>query len=268
MLRKIVLAVALVLTFLANSAWAADTSGFPGRSLYREIPIIEMEDLHRRYDEVLIVDVRSHYEYETLHIKGALNHPVADIDFIKKIEALRAGDPKPIMFYCNGRTCMKSYQAAKRARHAGIDEVYAYDAGIMEWTRAFPDKSVLLGRTPVNPASLISDEQLKARLLAPEDFAKQVKQSNTIVLDIRDAFQRASFPMFASKRESVALDNKELKVHVDRAKSENKTLLIYDEVGKQIRWLQYFLEHEGVNTYYFMEGGANGFYDALVMDGP
>ena len=31
-------------------------------------------------------------------------------------------------------------------------------------------------------------------------------------------------------------------------------------VGKQVRWLQYYLEQQNAGEYYFMEGGAAAFY--------
>ncbi len=37
-----------------------------------------------------------------------------------------------------------------------------------------------------------------------------------------------------------------------------QTLLIFDQVGKQIRWLMYHLEVAGIKEYYFLDQGANG----------
>ena len=45
---------------------------------------------------------------------------------------------------------------------------------------------------------------------------------------------------------------------IQLAKNENKKLFIYD--GKQVRWLQYYLEQQNAGEYYFMEGGAAAFY--------
>ena len=38
----------------------------------------------------------------------------------------------------------------------------------------------------------------------------------------------------------------------------DKQLLIFDAVGKQVRWLQYHLEANGYNNYSFMEKGVLG----------
>ncbi|MFX1517887.1 MAG: sulfurtransferase, partial [Promethearchaeota archaeon] len=50
---------------------------------------------------------------------------------------------------------------------------------------------------------------------------------------------------------------------VGKALKENKTLLIYDAAGKQVRWLQYYLEDKGLKSYYFMAGGINAYYSDL-----
>ena len=62
------------------------------------------------------------------------------------------------------------------------------------------------------------------------------------------------------------LDNAALKKYVEQARQEGKTLLIYDEAGQQVRWLQYYLESEKVAAYYFMAGGAKGYFDLMMGD--
>jgi hypothetical protein len=37
---------------------------------------------------------------------------------------------------------------------------------------------------------------------------------------------------------------------------QDSTLLIFDQVGKQVRWLMYYLEASGYTNYYFLSGGA------------
>jgi hypothetical protein len=59
-------------------------------------------------------------------------------------------------------------------------------------------------------------------------------------------------------------DQKKLKAYLRRAAMEKKTLFIYDEVGKQVRWLQYTLEEEKIHDYYFMKNGAKGYYETLM----
>ncbi len=264
-MRKIVL---LPLLLLSNWSYAAE-EGFPGRVLekYNMVSVIELDDLHRRRDEFVVVDARSGFEFATLRIKGAVNIPVTSKGFEAMLGNLRKQSDKPIAFYCNGHTCMKSYRAAKRAMAAGLDEVYAYDAGIFDWARAYPDEAELLGESPVNAAHLISKKAFKARLLDPDTFSDKATAGSPktrLIIDIRDGFQRASVGFFPSLERWASLgDMDKLRKYLKKAKAEKRTLFIYDNVGKQVRWLQYELEARGLKDYWFMEKGAKGYYDML-----
>lgn len=245
---------------------AAFAQEFPGRKLYPEVPVMEITELAQRFGQVQVVDVRSVYEFETLRIKGAVLVPVSDDEFADKVRELRKlqGD-KPLVFYCNGHTCEKSYQAVRKASFAKLSNIYAYDAGIFEWANTHPDKTELLG-APLETGALIGDEQFKAHLLDAGLFTERAMTSDSLILDIRDRFQREGLSIFGGKERSVPLDNARLKQYVDRAKHENKTLFVYDATGHQVKWLQYFLESHGLSRYYFLKDGAKGFYDQLRKD--
>ena len=105
---------------------------------------------------------------------------------------------------------------------------------------------------------LISGKKFTAHQLGPKEFAKRVGPS-TMVIDVRDSYQRAAVGLFPFEEKWIPLSQKgRLSDQIDRARRNGKTLLIYDEVGKQVRWLQYRLEQAGVKKYYFMKGGAKG----------
>jgi len=208
---------------------------------------------------VLVIDVRSKYEYDTLHVKDALIVPLGT-GFGDKILALRAKQNKPFVFYCNGKTCQKSYEAALLAAKARVDNVYAYDSGIFDWAKAQPEKTVLLGRSPIKPEDMIDKKSFKARLLEPKDFAARVGDKS-VVLDVRDRVQRDT-ALFPFKEQRAQLDElKKIDVVIEDAKANKKTLLVYDQTGKQVEWFQYYLENKGVKDYYFMKGGAQAHFD-------
>lgn len=146
--------------------FAAD-SEYPGRKVYVGTPYIELKQLGEQFNEVVIVDVRSNYEFKTLHIKTARNIPLGPKNFVNDMRALRKQYPdNKIVTYCNGKTCMKSYKAASK----GIENVVAFDASIMDWAKANPDRSVLLDVLPIDPGRLISKKDFTSKLLGPEDF--------------------------------------------------------------------------------------------------
>lgn len=238
---------------------------FPGRKLYPTIPYIELKDFKQRFDKVIVVDVRSAYEYKTLRVKGALNIPVASSSFVQRMKELRAGNPnKTIVVYCNGKTCMKSYKAARKCKINKILNVLAYDAGIMDWAKTYPDKAILLGASPIDPRKLISKMRFKKHLLKPEDFERRVGTGNVVVLDMRDRFQREGIALFVGFEHRTSFDDKALlDKYIRQANNGNKPLLIYDAVGKQVHWFMYYLESKNVKDYYFMKGGARAYYAGL-----
>ncbi|MFV2058978.1 MAG: rhodanese-like domain-containing protein [Thiohalomonadales bacterium] len=246
---------------------ASAVEGFPGREKYPDVPHVELGKLFDIRHSVVIVDARSKFEFDTLRIKKAINIPVANASFQADIRQLANSTTKTLVFYCNGHTCMKSYIAAKKAIDIGITNVLAYDAGIFDWTKAFPKHAVLLGQSPVELDKLIAKKHFKSRLLDPDSFSESILKyrRQSLIIDIRDKFQRAGVGFYPGIERWAALDDKKkLNDYIKKAVRENKTLYIYDEVGKQVRWLQYALEKAGVRNYYFMDRGARAYYEMLA----
>lgn len=269
---KILLSLAIALFvhivhIFSSPLYADPGEGFPGRIKYHEVPVYELEQLYKNLHKVLVVDARSRFEFDTLRIKGAINIPVSQKTFESRVMRLSQQTTKPIVFYCNGHTCMKSYKAVKKTMALNIVNTFAYDAGIFDWVRAHPDQSVLLGQTPVNLKHLIATKKLKSKTLDPDTFADRVSRlgNRSMVIDIRDKYQRAGIGFFPAKERWISLNKMEkLHYYINKAKHTNKTIFIYDEVGKQVRWLQYALEKANVKNYYFMQKGATGYYDQLA----
>jgi len=266
MLRKLGL---LVLGCLVISGVSAKDEGFPGRAKYTDVHVIEKADLKARLDQVVVVDARSSLEFDTLRIKGAVNIPVASKTFEDQVVALRGKTAKPIVFYCNGRTCMKSYIASRKAMAVNVKDVSAYDAGMFEWAKTYPDDAELLGKSPVNTADIISKQDFHKRFLEPTKFSDHAFNMGpkSVILDVRDKYQRGAAGFYPGKEVWASLDNQDkLKSLINDAKSTGKTLFIYDEVGKQVRWLQYTLEREKIANYYFMHKGAKGYYAEMMKE--
>lgn len=258
------------LTLVAPAlATASDGEEFPGRLKYPDVRVIDRQALKARYQDAVIVDTRSGLEFDTLRIKAARNIPVAGKTFVEQIRALRATTDKPIVFYCNGRSCMKSYRAARLCQTNGIRNTFAYDAGIFEWARAYPEQAVLLGKSPIRQRDIISKHKFRSHSLSPEDFSNRIYQhgSKSLVIDVRDKYQRGATGFFPGKERWASLDDREkLQQYIRQAKAENRALFIYDEVGKQVRWLQYALEKENLSNYYFMDKGAKGYFTQMMTE--
>jgi len=249
---------------LPLQALFADNAEFLGRERFPDIPYIEIDKLNTVYDQVVIVDARSELEYNTLHIKDAINIPLSSADFVEKMKGLRSESEKTIVTYCNGKTCMKSFKAARKAKTNNISNVVVYDAGIFDWAKKYPEKAVLLGNSPVDPSLLLSKAQLKDHMLDPATFGEKVHSGTGIVLDVRDRQQRANNRLFMGIERNIPLNDVEgIKVIIKESNDKRKPLYIYDNTGKQVRWLMYQLEANKAKEYYFMKDGAHGYFNEL-----
>lgn len=248
--------VSIMLLFGALLTQVAFADDYPLRKEFPDLKPMTTEELARNLaaGDAIVVDVRSDFEFETIHVKGAKHVSVAKQTFENDLEAQRAKDgTTPLVFYCNGTTCAKSYKAAKQAQDAGFANCYVYDAGIFAWTEAHPDKASLMGKTPADPAKLISKESLKQKTLDFDTFKAKAADADAVVVDIRDPVQR-KVRLDVGQERNIPLDR--FKNVLERGDMKDKYLLIYDAVGKQVRWLMYHLEDKGYTQYAFLDGGV------------
>lgn len=253
-----------VLSIFLVYAFEVLANDYPLRPQFPTVNHIESETLHRRLDEFTIVDVRSVFEFETVHIRGALHIPVANKMFITRLESQVPLD-EPVAFYCNGITCAKSYKAAREAVAVGYRNAYVYDPGILAWAKSFPENTVLLGESPINLKKLISKEQLEEKMLSFAEFKRRAAMPSTVLIDIRDPYQitmasnrskKLDLPDMPIRTRNIPLRKISRLLRASGLKS--RQLLFYDAVGKQVRWLQYHLENGGYSNYGFLKGGVYG----------
>ena len=250
--QRAVLAIAALLT-LAMPLVAAE-EGYPLRKKYPTLTYITTADLKAQYDKAYIVDVRSKIEFNVLHINKAVHLPMSVATFASDLEKTRQKSASsPLVFYCNGHTCEKSYEAAEVATKAGFKGVAVYDAGIFEWTKANPDKATLLGKTPAAKEKLIPKSTFAKKCISYEEFKKKAAGPNTVVVDIREPVQRDVIPQIQGLRN---IPSDRMVDLINKGEFKDKQLLILDAVGKQVEWLQYYLEGKGYSNYLFLEKGV------------
>ena len=91
---------------------------------------------------VTIVDTRSQKEYDSEHVRGAvlasyLEKSLKETDFDASKDDFTAlknvPKDKPVIFFCNGPECWKSYKASRAAVAAGYPKIYWFRGGMPEW---------------------------------------------------------------------------------------------------------------------------------------
>jgi rhodanese-related sulfurtransferase len=248
---------AVLLAFFAGIAGAVEE--FPLRAKYPKLTPISTDDLVAVFGKAIIVDSRNESEYDVVHIKNAKNILVGKMKE-ENLTALRGkSDAALLVFYCNGINCAKSYKAAEKAEGWGFANVRVYDAGIFIWAEKQPERSLFFGKqltAETVKTALLSDAKFNAVLLKTADFIAKAKSDQYTVIDIRDPNERSEQPIRLPKLKVLAFD---LMVSLLEKKSDavpRSGLLILDNVGKQVDWLQYYLEKEGIKNYYFLSGGV------------
>lgn len=231
----------------------------PFRKDYPGVNVVELEDLKSGYDNgsFIIVDVRSDLEYDVIRVKGAYHIDLSQAGFIEHLQTLAQQYPdRKIAVYCNGGTCLKSYKATMDAAEAGMKNVYAFDAGISAWSNAYPAETLLLGKEVRDPKKqFIPQSELQKVTLSFTEFKQKAAQGNALAIDARDPMQRThKLPGF-EKALPIPLD-KLIRNVINKGNLKDKQLMIFDQVGKQVQWLMYYLVDQGYSNFYFLEGGA------------
>ncbi len=253
-------AAVMAVFFIAVSfIGVADATEFPLRAKYPNSNPIETAELRSIYNKAIIVDARAKAEYNVIRMVGAKNFLVGlmkESDLLK----LRDKDGKaPLVFYCNGITCPKSYKASKKAIGWGFKNVRTYDLGIFNWAKASADKTELFGNvlsTKELETALMSKDDFKAKQIAPADFLSRSKSGNFAIIDIRSPSERSEVKVALPKTKAISFDSL-LKMIESKSKAvPSSNILVIDNVGKQVRWLQYYFERSGISNYHFLQGGA------------
>ncbi len=248
-------------TFLIFSSLYAQE--FPLRSKYPSVKTISTESLAKGLGKtLLVVDARNQVEFNAIHIKGAFNDKVGNMNFGEKLNALtKEKKSEKIVFYCNGGMCKKSFKANIEAKKLGYTNTFSYDAGIFVWANAHPENTLLMGKILLDKSALISQKEFSDKLLEKSKFEKQSASNNSMLIDVRDPAQRKMAPKFKNKIIKSSMDKlvNLLNQKYFKNKVGTKTLYFFDAVGKQVRWLQYYLEEYGYNNYYFLKGGVKAY---------
>ena len=134
------LAAALVVGILIScTAQAADTpETLAGTKLVSSADVAKLQS-----GGSLVIDSRVAAEYAEGHIKGAINVPyreksakVVSFDASQdefNLAKLPADKGAPIVIYCNGPECWKSFKASAAAIKGGYTNIHWYREGFPDW---------------------------------------------------------------------------------------------------------------------------------------
>jgi rhodanese-related sulfurtransferase len=138
------IAAALLVVGLTSAAFAETPAALVGTKLATAEDVVKLQAAG-----ALVVDSRIASEYADGHIKGAVSIPYrekseksANFDAGQdefNLAKLPADKRAPLVVYCNGPECWKSFKAGTAAVKAGYTNIYWYRAGFPDWTsKGFP----------------------------------------------------------------------------------------------------------------------------------
>jgi UPF0176 protein len=112
-------------------------------------------------DDVVIIDMRNHYEAEVGHFKGAIT---PDVDSFREelpivAEILKGHKDKHIVMYCTGG--IRCEKASAYYKHLGYEKVYQLEGGIIEYARQVKEQGLenkFIGK------NFVFDERLGERI--------------------------------------------------------------------------------------------------------
>lgn len=122
----------IMLLLLSNNVWAEKKDTPPTLEGTTKVSAEEVIDLIGKMDDLVIVDARKNSDREKGWIEGSVGLPNTDTtaETLAKVSGDKA---KPILFYCNGVKCGRSYESAQKAMSYGYNKIYWFRGGMEEW---------------------------------------------------------------------------------------------------------------------------------------
>ena len=93
--------------------------------------MISREELHRRLDEVTVVDAQHPNAFRRRRLPNAVNIPGDRVEALAP--ALLPDLDAPIVVYCGSWLCRTSDRVARALRALGYLEVEVYRGGLADW---------------------------------------------------------------------------------------------------------------------------------------
>ena len=255
-LHKLLVLCGLILVLFSSSVFGANPSTPSLRPFYPTVRTVSTERFLELYFDALVVDVRSQFEFDVIHISKAKHVSVAGDNFVEAISRYRARKSStPIIFYSNDFASANAFRAALVAQQAGFQSVHVYDAGVFSLLDAASEKVTLLATTPAQPDLVIPADYYNSVRVDFDEFSNRSAKRDAMLIDIRDIYNRIYVPRLTGVK-NIPVESF-IKAVTNRIWWE-KTLLVFDQSGEDTKWLQYFLQANGYSDYLFLRDGVDG----------
>lgn len=96
----------------------------------------QVEEIIGSRRDAVLIEALPEESFREYHLPGAVNVPVNDQRFERKVLEVAPHKDAPIIVYCQDECCDASPRAAEHLEALGYREVYDYQAGKADWRAA------------------------------------------------------------------------------------------------------------------------------------
>jgi len=133
-----------VLRIKVREKIVADGIEDPSFSMSRRGKYLKAEEVNRLLDkpDVLVLDMRNHYEYEVGHFKGAIEVPSDTFreQLPMAVDMIKGNEDRPVLMYCTGG--IRCEKASAYMLHQGFKNVYHIEGGIIHYVNQVKEKGL------------------------------------------------------------------------------------------------------------------------------
>lgn len=246
----------LVLAVALPFAHAEDSFPLRKEAKYADLNFISIDDFAKVANEAVVIDVRSQFEYDTIHVDGAKNISINQMGFASNVEGLRkkADASKKIILYCNGIMCTQSYDAGAALKAEGFANFYVFDGGIGGWAKKFADRTIFMGAKLGDASKLFPPEKVASHQVNYAKVKEMDADGKAVLMDVRENFFRKKVPPLKNLKH---MPLSKIIPLLEAGKHKDAAVYFMDDSGKRLPWLQYHLEKYGYTNYFFLKEGLN-----------
>jgi rhodanese-related sulfurtransferase len=96
----------------------------------------ELQSMINRGKKFALINTLSPEKFRVTRIPSSENVPLADEEFVEKVEQCTGSKANAVVVYCADSECNSSSKAAARLEEAGFTSVYEYTGGAKAWQAA------------------------------------------------------------------------------------------------------------------------------------
>lgn len=218
---------------------------------------VSIDELAGRLGHVILVDTRSHAEWEVVRLPTARclpGHTITEGDLLD----LRPREAESPQIVFVGATSADSAvkEAAARAARWSFKSIAVLSGGVLEWTQKQPSRTLLFG-LPFDSAEAraqrLKREELEAVMIPAAVFLEAARSRKFTVLDVRAPGQRVRRGLLPGP--STQLSPDELVWSLKTQSIPASRLLVADYDGSLLPSILFYLQAYGVTEYRCLRGG-------------